>query len=140
MTRSLSQKQTNKNKQTNKQTSQVWHTPNPSTREAEAGRYESEASLLYKMSSGTARVLRKLCLKKPGSIPNTCMVAYNHLVPGDLLPPSDFLGHQECTQCTNIPAGTTFMHVTLKNISFSQAWWWRTPLIPALGRQRQADF
>jgi hypothetical protein len=28
---------------------------------------------------------------------------------------------------------------SLKNICVSQAWW-RMPLIPALGRQRQADF
>jgi hypothetical protein len=25
-------------------------------------------------------------------------------------------------------------------ISFIAGWWWHTPLIPALGRQRQVDF
>jgi hypothetical protein len=28
--------------------------------------------------------------------------------------------------------------VSLKN-NFITRWWWRTPLIPALGRQRQSD-
>jgi hypothetical protein len=42
----------------------VAHTFNPSTREAEAGGFrEFEASLVYKVSSRTARATEKPCLK-----------------------------------------------------------------------------
>jgi hypothetical protein len=30
--------------------------------------------------------------------------------------------------------------ITGVKIIFVAGWWWRTPLVPALGRQRQADF
>ena len=39
------------------------HAFNPSTWEAEAGRFEFKASLVYKVSSGTARATEKPCLK-----------------------------------------------------------------------------
>ena len=42
----------------------VVHTFNPSTCEAEAGRSEFEASLVYRVSSKTARATEKPCLKK----------------------------------------------------------------------------
>jgi hypothetical protein len=41
------------------------HTFNPSTWEAEAGRSEFEASLVYRASSRTARATEKPCLEKP---------------------------------------------------------------------------
>jgi hypothetical protein len=41
----------------------VAHAFNPSTWEAEAGRFEFKASLVYKVSSGTARATEKPCLK-----------------------------------------------------------------------------
>jgi hypothetical protein len=37
----------------------VAHTFNPSTQEAEAGRFEFEASLVYKVSSRTARAIQR---------------------------------------------------------------------------------
>jgi hypothetical protein len=44
----------------------VAHTFNPSTWEAEAGRFlEFEASLVYRVSSRTARAAEKPCLEKP---------------------------------------------------------------------------
>jgi hypothetical protein len=53
----------------------VAHTFNPSTWEAweaEAGRIsEFEASLVYRVSSRTARATQKLCLEKPTNQPKT---------------------------------------------------------------------
>jgi hypothetical protein len=44
----------------------VAHTFNPSTWEAEAGRFlEFEASLVYRVSSRTARAAENPCLEKP---------------------------------------------------------------------------
>jgi hypothetical protein len=31
-------------------------------------------------------------------------------------------------------------YTAIKNNEFAGWWWWHTTLIPALGRQRQADF
>jgi hypothetical protein len=40
--------------------------------------------------------------------------------------------------CLYAHAGTYTLYI-IKNRKIA-GWWWRTPLIPALGRQRQVDF
>jgi hypothetical protein len=62
------------------------------------------------------------------SIPSNHMVAHNHLK-WDLMPSS---GVSE-------ESNLIYIYNVFKEKKKSQAWW-RTPLIPALGRQRQVDF
>jgi hypothetical protein len=49
------------------------------------------------------------------------------------------LHHTKQVLCHGATSGpSTF--TKKKKVLLGQAWWWHMPLIPALGRQRQADF